>query len=409
MMTTSISGGSVFRNRSFSFYFAGQSLSYVGDGLRTIAIPLLVYHLTNSASALGVTYALEFAPFALFGLVGGSLADRLDRRALMIGCDFARFAIVSLFALAYWSHSLTISMLYAGIVVLSLCAAVFQGGQASAIPFLIGKDRATQGVAALIATEQASSLIAPPIGGAIFAMTGPLPALVINAFTYLCSQASVMLVPTLGPRTPSGLPSVRDVGADIVAGYRFFCKDTAMWQLTIVGAVFNFFGLLGGAVFIPFLKRDLGGSDLAVGLTLGGAAIGSIAGSIAASKVPKSWPLGKVLQVSYALDGLLFLPVMFAQSIVVAAVFLAVTNALVVFEVAQIVGWRMRIIPEDMVGRVFGVVRFVVLAGAAPGAILGGLMADRYGARLPLIVGGIGYIAVAAALFFLPSIRRESR
>lgn len=409
MSTSTIARGSVFRNRSFSFYFAGQSLSYVGDGLRTIAIPLLVYHLTNSASALGVTYALEFAPFALFGLVGGSLADRLDRRALMISCDFARFSIVSLFAFAYWSHALTIAMLYLGIVVLSLCAAVFQGGQASAIPFIIGKDRATQGVAALIATEQAAALIAPPVGGAIFAITGPLPALIFNAFTYLCSQVSVTLVPTLGPEQPSGLPSLREIASDIVAGYRFFRNDVAMWQLTFVGAVFNFFGLMAGAVFIPFLKRDLGASDLFVGVTLGAAAVGSIAGSVAASKVPRSWRLGKVLQISYVLDGLFFVPVMFAHSLVVAAVFLTITNAFVVFEVAQIVGWRMRVIPEEMVGRVFGVVRLVVLAGAAPGAIIGGTIADHYGARLPMIISGMGYIAVALFLFYLPAVRREAR
>ncbi|MGH7708559.1 MAG: MFS transporter, partial [Vulcanimicrobiaceae bacterium] len=77
----------VFASRAFRLFYAGQALSYVGDGLRTIAIPLLVYHLTDSASALGTTYALEFLPFAVFGLVGGSLADRLDRRRLMIGCD----------------------------------------------------------------------------------------------------------------------------------------------------------------------------------------------------------------------------------------------------------------------------------------------------------------------------------
>jgi MFS family permease len=409
MTTHTIAGGSVFRNRSFSFYFAGQSLSYAGDGLRTIAIPLLVYHLTNSASALGLTYALEFAPFAIFGLVGGSLADRLDRRSLMIACDFVRFAIVSAWAFAYWAHALTIAMLYGGIVVLSLCAAVFQGGQASAIPFLLGKNRATQGVAALIATEQASALIAPPIGGAIFAITGPLPALVINAFTYLCSQISVTIVPTLGPEKPSGLPSMREIGADIVAGFRLFRNDAVMWQLTIVGGVFNFFGLLAGAVIIPFLKRDLGGSDLSVGIILGVAAIGSILGSVAASKVPKSWPLGRVLQISYVLDGIFYLPVMFAQSLVVAAIFIAVTNAFVVFEVAQIVGWRMRIISEDMVGRVFGVVRLFALVAAAPGAILGGFLADHFGARLPMFIAGFGYLAVAVVLFFLPAVRREAR
>src|ERR1700738_2904535 len=92
---------SVFAERDFRLFYFGQATSYVGDGLRTIAIPLLVFQLTGSALNLGLTYALEFFPFGVFSLVGGSLADRLDRRRLMIVCDAVRFAIIASFALAY--------------------------------------------------------------------------------------------------------------------------------------------------------------------------------------------------------------------------------------------------------------------------------------------------------------------
>jgi hypothetical protein len=139
------SAESIFRNRSFSLYYAGQAMSFVGDGLRIIAIPLLVYHLTGSALAIGVTYALELGPFALMGLVGGSLADRTDRRKLMLLCDFVRFAIMSLFALGYATGTLKLWMLYSGIAIISMCAAVFVGGQASTIPYLLGKERPRAG------------------------------------------------------------------------------------------------------------------------------------------------------------------------------------------------------------------------------------------------------------------------
>src|SRR5271166_5603565 len=128
----------VFRSRSFSLFFAGQSLSYVGDGLRLIAIPLLVFHLTNSASALGATYALEFLPFLLFGLVGGSLADRIDRRSLMIVADLMRFLIMATWFLCYLEGYLTLALIYVGITVISICGALFQGCQASSIPFVLG-------------------------------------------------------------------------------------------------------------------------------------------------------------------------------------------------------------------------------------------------------------------------------
>ncbi len=399
----------VFGNRSFRRFYVGQTFSYAGDGLRLIAIPLLVYHLTGSALSVGLTYALELGPFALFGLVGGSLADRVDRRALMIGADVVRFAILALFASGYAFGFLTIGMLYAGIVVISLAAAVFMGGQASAIPYLLGKDRATQAMSALLAAEQTSEMLLPPIGGAFFALVGPLPALAINAATYLISQASLALVPTLGPENPSGAPSPRIIAADIAIGFRFLWNDRAMRTFAMLSLALNFFGLMAGASLIPFLKREFGATDLVVGYAFGLGAIGSIVGSYVAGRVPATWPFGRVMIVAYALDGTLFVPVMFTHNLVVAVAFLALTNACVLFEIAQIVGWRMRVIPAELVGRVFGVARLIVLIGTVPGALLGGLLADRYNARLPIIVSGAGYLALALIVAAFPAVRRERR
>ena len=134
----SANSASVFRNRSFSLFYTGQAFSYVGDGLRLIAIPLLVYHLTGSALSIGVTYALELGPYALFGLLGGSFADRLDRRRLMIGCDAARFLVMARFAVGYARGFLTLGVLYGGIVAMSIAAAIFSGSVSSTIPYLVG-------------------------------------------------------------------------------------------------------------------------------------------------------------------------------------------------------------------------------------------------------------------------------
>jgi MFS family permease len=405
----SASAESVFRNRAFSLFYAGQAFSYVGDGLRLIAIPLLVYHLTGSALSVGLTYALELGPFAVFGLVGGSLADRLDRRKLMIACDIVRCAIVASFAIAYAFGFLSLGLLYSGIVVLSIAAAIFLGGQASSIPYIIGKDRATKATSVLLAAEQFSQTIFPPVGGALFALVGPLPALAANACTYLVSQVSLAAIKTLGPAAPSGLPSLRQIGADIAVGFAYLWRDRAMRAQAAVSLFINFFGLMIGAVFIPFLKRDFGASDTTVGYALGIGALGAVAGSWLAGKIPSEWPFGRVLTIAYALDGLVFLPVMFTHRLAVAIVFLALANACFLFEVGQIVGWRMRVTPEDLVGRVFGAARLVVLIGTVPGALIGGALADRYGARAPIILAGFGYLGMALFAAALPALRRERR
>jgi MFS family permease len=195
--STSLAARTIFASRSFRQYYVGQTLSLVGDGLRMLAVPLLVYRLTGSALSTGVSYICEIAPFSVFGLIGGSFADRLDRRALMIGTDAVRCAIMAAFALLFARHELTIPMIYGGLVLLSVCAAFFMGGQASSIPFLLGRERGTEAVAALASAENTSNLVTPIVGGALFSIFGPMPALIVNAGTYLLSQLSLARIPTV--------------------------------------------------------------------------------------------------------------------------------------------------------------------------------------------------------------------
>ena len=143
-VTASASRTSIFSSPSFRQYYIGQALSLTGDGFRTLAIPLLVYHITGSALSTGLAYACELGPFALFSPIGGSLADRFDRRTLMIAADALRCAVLVAFAILYAMRVLSLPTLYGGLIIVSVAAAIFIGGQASSIPFLLGKDRGTE-------------------------------------------------------------------------------------------------------------------------------------------------------------------------------------------------------------------------------------------------------------------------
>ena len=401
----------IFANRSFRLYFAGQGMSFIGDGLRTLAIPLLVFHLTGSAFTLGVTYALEFLPFALAGLAGGSLADRLDRRTLMIVCNFVRLVIIIVLAVGalngFWHAPLPI--IYTAIVIISIAAAIFMGGEASSIPFIVGKDKATQAVSTLIAGEQSANLIAPPIGGALFGLGGAVPALIVNAVTYFLSLGAIAAIPTLGPDRPGPLPTLTELSNDIRHGFRFLWADTAMRTVTLMALGLNLFGMMAMAVYIPFYKVALRATDPQVGLTLGISAVGSIAGSLLAGAYANRWRFGKAITVAYLIDGLIFVPVVFLHQLWLVVIFWALASASSAFSVAQIVSWRMRIIPQESISRVFGAVRLIVLIGVVPGTIVGGFLADRFDVRLPIIVSTVGYLLLAFIPLAVPAVLRDER
>jgi len=398
---------SAFRSSAFARFYLGQTFSYLGDGLRTLAIPLLVFRLTGSGTALGWTWGLELLPYAVVSLVGGSLADRVDRRRLMLACDALRFAVMAALTVLLWSGRLTVAEIYAGVFVLAVGGALFLGAQTPSIPYLLGPDRAKGGIAALQATEQSVNLVAPPIGGALLAWVGPLPALAANALAYVISQAAIQSVPTYGPDAPQRMPAWREVRADIVAGCRFAFADASMRTLTLFSCFANLVGSIGFIAIIPYLKREFGAGDHLVGIAFGLFAGGAALGSLIAGRT--HWPLGPALIAAWALDAVLWLPLIWTHSIVVAVTGIALASVAGGYYVTTVVAWRLRVIPYDLTGRVFGAVRFIALAGVLPGSLLGGWCADHIGVRETIAVSVAGLILLTVLLLLSPAVRRERR
>ena len=399
----------VFASPQFRQYFLGQSLSMLGDGLRTLAIPLLAFKLTHSALSTGTAFICEIVPFSLFSLVGGSLADRVDRKLVMIGCDAIRFLVMVLFAILWWAHALTLLEIYAGLIVISTCAAAFLGGQASSIPYMLGKERGAAAIASLTAAENTSNLITPVIGGAIFAWFGPLPALALNAATYLASQLSLSRIDSLGPDNPHGVPNLREIASDVRLGFRTLFTDPGMRAQAILAFFMNIFGWGAYAVVIPFLKHDFGATDQEVGLFWGLVAVGSLAGSTFAVRNATRWPFGRAIAIAYTIDALIFLPIVFVHSLWAVAFFWAITSGCVMFEFSQIVGFRMRVTPEAQVGRMMGAVRVFVLGGMAPGVLALGWVADHRDPRTAMAIAAFAYMFFALFVWITPALRDETR
>lgn len=399
----------IFASPAFTRYFFGQCFSYVGDALRTIALPLLVFHLTGSALSTGGAFIAEVVPFALLAVVGGSFADRVNRRAMMIACDAVRCAVMIALAALFATQHLTVAFVYAGLATIAACAAFFMGGQSSSLPALVGKAGTTRAMSALVAAESTSNLIGPSLGGMLFTVFGPLPALIANALTYLASQISLSGVPSLGPEKPAGPPTLRELVADVRLGFRTLFGDAGMRAQAIAALALNTLGFGGYAILIPFLKHDFAATDAQVGIFFSMSAAGAVGGSILAGRIDRRWPFGKMLTIAYAIDALIFTPILIAPNMWVAAFFWMLASAASTFEVSQILGWRLRVIPEALVGRTFGAVRLFVLLGIAPGVLGFGWIADHVSPYAAMCASALGFVLIAAIAITSPAIRNESR
>ncbi len=245
------------------------------------------------------------------------------------------------------------------------------------------------------------------MGGALFNLVGPLPALALNALTYLTSQVSIASVKDFGPQQPSGRPDLIEIVADVAVGWQFIMRDAALRTLTFAQLFMNIFAVMGFVVVIPYLKREFGATDQMVGLAFGAISVGTVIGSMVSGRT--HWPFGRAIVIAFVLDSLSWSPTIWTRSLPVAIVAMTTASACGIFAVSSLVAWRMRIIPEEMVGRVFGVVRLIVIIGMLPGSLLGGIIGDHYGTRMAMLVSTAGYALLALGLATMKSLRDDKR
>jgi MFS family permease len=314
---------------------------------------------------------------------------------------------MALFTVLFATGHLALWMIYAGVLVLAVGGSTFLGAQTASIPYLLGKDRTKGAVAVLQATEQSVNLVAPPIGGALFGLFGPLPALAINALTYLTSQVAIASVQTFGPESPGRMPTLRQIGGDIAAGWRFLFADRTMMLLSFTSCAYNFVGTIGFVALIPYFKRAFAAGDQVVGLAFGCFSAGAALGSYVAGRT--HWAFGPAVIAVNLADGFGWLPLPWTHSIWVAIAGVAFSSFCSGYAITTIVSWRLRVIPEELVGRVFGVVRLVVLVGILPGSVLGGWFADHIGVRQTMMISALGYMAFTIVLAFSRTVRAERR
>ena len=180
-----------------------------------------------------------------------------------------------------------------------------------------------------------------------------------------------------------------------------------MAVLSFSSCWFNFIGSIGFVSLIPYFKRAFGAGDHVIGLAFGCFAAGAAAGAYLAGRT--HWAFGPAMIAAYFLDGLGWLPLPWTNSVWAAIGGVAFSSLCSGYVVTSIVSWRMRVIPAELVGRVFGVIRLVVLVGILPGSVLGGWLSDHAGVRTTILISAVGFFAFTALLAFSRTLRRERR
>jgi len=387
------------QHRNFRLFFTGQLISQVGNWLTLVAQTLLVLELTDSGVALGVLAAAQFGPILVLGPWAGLVADRSDKRRLLLIVQALAMGQSFLLAALAFSGDPPVGAIYAVAVLGGVCMAFDNPARRSFVVEMVDPARINNAVSLNSALMTSSRVVGPALAGLLVTTVGYGWAFLGDGLSYLAVITGLWMMRTgelrPAPVAPRGRGQVRE-------GLRYVRREPELFvpmaMLAVIGTLsYNF-----QTVFPLFVTRDLDSSEAVFTALFSVVSIGSLIGALVTAR---RRDIG-VRQVSLAAVGFgLALAAMALAPNVAVAIVLGVVLGLasITFIVSSTVIVQVRSAPE-MRGRVLAIQAMLFLGSTPVGGPIVGWVADQFGARYSVGVGAAA--ALLAGLWGLAVVRR---
>jgi MFS family permease len=383
------------RNRDFSTLLISQSVSAAGDAVSATAMPLLVLALTGSGLAMGIVGAINSGADFVMGTFAGALADRGDRKQMMFVADLGRAIFTALIPLTDVLHGPTMAVILLVSAPLAILRAFFRAGYLASMPNLVGRSQLARGNGILETAFSAAFIAGPAIAGFLVTVIGPGPTLAIDAASFAISSLGLFLIrrelKAAADRPPSRIVD------DIREGIVYVARHRVLRSVILLFAVTSAVLAPIGAAMTFRIVRDLGQSPGAFGLTLTGLGVGTLVGSLFASRLGPGTNVARVLVVAVLLTGSPFIAAAVIGSLPILVVLTALSGAGEAALVVVYVSVRAANSPDALVGRIASTARVMALGLIPFGSLAGGILIDAIGGTGTLAIMGAAMCVLALA------------
>lgn len=386
------------QNRDFLTLLTGQGISAIGDAVSFTAMPLLVLALTGSGLAMGFVGVLQSIPDLLFGMVAGVLADRNDRRRMMLVADGGRAVLTALIPLSYVVGVPTLAVVFLVAAPMSVLRSLFLAAYTASLPSLVGRSELGRANSIFEAIYSFGYVIGPGIAGLLVATIGAAETIAIDAASYAASAVALFLIrqPLTLVRDHPPLDLLAEIreGAAYVIRHRPLRDAIAFWGLVSVLSA----GLVPALAF--YVVRERGFDASVLGLILAAYGLGTLVGAIVTARL-RLRKAGRLLLGGNLVRGLALAAIALTGSIeamVAAALVAGLVDSVVLITYITL---RAAASPDELLGRIGGTARTISLGLQPIGFITAGLLIDAIGGGVTLAT--IGFSLVATSVLFLLS------
>jgi MFS family permease len=379
---------------AFRLLTAGQFLSNIGDYCYAVALPWLVLSNHGNAASLGIILACYGVPRAVLTTVGGTLADRIGPRTVMLTADAVRCALAVVFAVFAAAGVSSIAALAPVAALLGACAALFLPASYTIMPSLLDPAELESANAVYQGVLQIGSLIAPVIGGVIVAAAGPTTAFSVDAVSYLASACSLTLIGVAAGRRVKAASADAAAAATTESGWRLLLRARTLQVIFVVSLAGNFAITGTSEVALPTLAHDRFGAD-GYGAILACLAVGTLAGTVIVSRIRrfKVRP-ATLLSVAFMISAAAIAALPFLGGLPGAAAAMLVCGIAFGFDGVLSVTLLQQWAPEGMLGRVMGLIMLASGASFPVSVVVAGFLSRHYGPSAVFPIAG-GLLALA--------------
>jgi MFS family permease len=389
----SVSAFAALRHRNFRYFWFGQLLSLTGTWMQSTAQGWLVLELTGSELLLGLVTAAGSVPILLFTLYAGVIADRHEKRRIILAAQSASLVLALALALLTDFGRITLPWILLIVLLLGVANAFEVPARQSFFVELVGKDDLTNAIALNSSAFNLTRIAGPAIAGFLIAQVGIASAFYVNSASYLAVIAGLLLIRL--PRVEREVPA-ESVWANLREGLLWLRANPV--PRTLVGLIAAFSILaFPYAMLLPVFARDIlqvGAPGLGALLSATGA--GALAGAVALAAIGTRVPRAPLLFGASIAFPLLLGAFALSRSFILSLGLLAALGFVMILNNATTNALLQSIVPDELRGRVMGVYVFMFLGMTPVGSLQAGALARWLGAPAALAIGSAILLAVIA-------------
>jgi MFS family permease len=393
----------LLRDGPFLRFWSAQSISYIGDQVTIVALPLAAVLTLNATPAqVGLLSAAGLLPNLLISLHVGAWVDRRgQRRKTMIWMDIGRAVLLASVPIAYFGDFLTLAQLFVVAFLVGSMGVIFNVATQGLFASVVPREHFLQGTSLSRTSFSFSWVAGPGIGGLLVSALSAPFALLVDVVSFI---GSGLLLRSVAAEEPEGDPKER---GSIREGLAFIRRTPALFAKFVAGTALNLFYSLYFALFVLFGVRELHLSAGLIGLAISAGAVGALVGSVLNNQIVDRIGLG----LTFVLGSLIYPAALVLMPFAGGSQW----QGFVMFAVAEFVSGaglmmldisgstiQQSLTPDRFRARVQGALQAINYGARPVGAVLGGVLAGVYGLRPVLMLAVVGGVLSAIPLFTSP-------